>query len=417
MAEAAARRARHPFHLMLKPAGAACNLDCEYCYYLSKQAYYHGSDLRMSEETLSRVTDAYLQANPAQEVVFGWQGGEPLLAGLEFFRAAVALQQRHARPGQRVLNALQTNGTLITGKWAEFFAAHHFLVGLSIDGPPELNDRYRRDRGGGPSYARTVRGLRALQEHGVECNALATVNRTNVEYPLQVYHHLLGLGFRHLQFVPVVERQSPNTAHLPQPRGGVTKGGWSKCALSRKVTPWSVRPEQLGEFLCVIFDHWTRHDVGEVFVQTFESALNVWLGRAPTQCVFAQTCGQALAVEHNGDLYACDHFVYPEYLRGQVTPDTLATLVDGAAQQAFGQAKAELSEECRHCRVLLLCGGDCPKHRLRVSAEGKPISYLCPAYRRFFAHSAGVLGAMAAEIRAGRPADNVMEVLRLGAGG
>lgn len=391
-----APRARHPFHLMLKPAGAACNLACEYCYYLAKQAYYPGSGLRMGEETLAAITSAYLAVHPGPEVVFGWQGGEPLLAGLAFFRKAVALQEQCARPGQRVLNTLQTNGTLVTDEWAEFFAAHAFLVGVSIDGPPDLHDHYRRDRGGGPSHARAVAGLRVLQQRGVECNALATVNRMNVEHPLRVYRHLLDLGFRHLQFIPVVERQSPE---------------------SRKVTPWSVRPEPLGEFLCTILDHWARHEVGEVFVQTFESALNVWLGRGPTQCVFAQTCGHALAVEHTGDLYACDHFVYPECLRGPVAPETLAALVEGEAQQAFGQAKADLSRDCRDCRALPLCGGDCPKHRLRLATDGLPISYLCPAYRRFFTHSAEVLGAMAAEIRAGRPASNVMEVLRLGARG
>jgi uncharacterized protein len=389
-----APRARHPFHLMLKPAGAACNLACEYCYYLAKQAHYPGSGLRMSEETLAQITTAYLAAHPGPEVVFGWQGGEPLLAGLELFRTALALQQQHAHPGQRVLNTLQTNGTLVTEEWAEFFAAHGFLVGVSTDGPPDLHDRYRHDRGGGPSYVRAARGLRTLQQHGVEVNALATVNRTTAEHPLRVYHHLLDLGFRHLQFIPIVERQSP---------------------ASRKATPWSVRPEPLGEFLCAIFDHWARHDVGEVFVQTFESALNVWLGRAPTQCVHASVCGHALAVEHTGDLYACDHFVFPEHRRGHVTPETLAALVAGEAQQAFGQVKADLPEECRACQARPLCGGDCPKHRLRLGADGKPLSYLCPAYRRFFGHTAEVLSAMAGEIRAGRSAAGVMEILRLGA--
>ncbi len=392
---APARQTRYPFHLMLKPAGAACNLACEYCYYLAKQAYYPGSNMRMSEETLRLVTAAYLEANPAQEVVFGWQGGEPLLAGLEFFRKAVALQREHARPGQRVLNTLQTNGTLVTDEWAEFFSAHSFLVGVSIDGPPDLHDRYRRDRNSGPSYERVLAGLNVLQRHGVECNVLATVNRENVGHPLRVYHHLLDLGFRHLQFIPVVERQLPE---------------------SRKVTPWSVRPEPLGEFLCTIFDYWARHDVGEVFVQTFESALNVWLDRGPTQCVFTPVCGHALAVEHNGDLYACDHFVFPEHLRGRVRPETLAALVESTEQKAFAQAKAQLAEECWRCRVLPLCGGDCPKHRLRLTADGSPISYLCPAYRRFFAHSADVLAAMAGEMQAGRPASNVMEVLQVGNG-
>jgi len=382
--------ASRPFHLMIKPAGPACNLACAYCYYLEKASHYPGSSLRMGDETLARVTAAYLQANPAPEVVFGWQGGEPLLAGLEFFRRAVELQAQHARPGQRAVNALQTNATLVTDEWAAFFVEHDFLVGISVDGPPELHDRYRLDRAGHPTYGRAVAGLRVLQRHGVECNALVAVNRANAEHPLAVYRHLTGLGFQHLQFIPVVERQSP---------------------AARKVTPWSVRPEAFAAFLCEIFDHWARTDVDRVFVQLFESALSVWSGGLPTVCVFAPACGSALAVEHNGDLYACDHFVSPEYLRGQVALDALGSLVEGNDQRAFGLAKAHLPEQCRRCPVRRFCGGDCPKHRLRLAQDGQPISYLCASYRTFFTHSAQVLEAMAQELRAGRPAANVMRAL------
>jgi len=383
-----------PFHLIIKPAGARCNLACTYCYYREKAAYYPGSDFRMDDETLERVTSAYLQAHPTAEVTFGWQGGEPLLMGLDFFRRALEFQAKHARPGQRAVNTIQTNGILISDEWASFFAEHHFLVGISIDGPPALHDHYRRDRQGRTSYERVAAGLRALQRCGVEHNALVTVNRANAERPLEVYRHLTGLGLEHLQFIPVVE--------------------WESQA-NRKVAPWSVRPAALGSFLCGILDYWARHDVGKVFVQIFESALAVWMGGSASLCVFAPTCGLALAVEHTGDLYACDHFVYPEYLRGQVAPGTLESLVDGPEQRAFGLAKADLGEECRRCSVLRLCWGDCPKHRARFAEGGKPISYLCSAYRRFFTHSAKVLEAMAGEIRAGRPAANVMEVLRLGA--
>ena len=384
--------ASKPFHLMVKPVGAACNLACEYCYYLDKTALYPGSRLRMDGETLEEVTAAYLAVHPAGEVVFGWQGGEPLLRGLDFYKRAVDLQAGYARPGQRVVNALQTNATLVTDEWAAFFAEHRFLLGLSIDGPPELHDHYRRDRAGAPTYERVATGLRILQRHRVDCNALVTVNRANSQHALPVYRHLTGLGFEHVQFIPVVERRSP---------------------VRRKVSPQSVRPEDLGTFLCQVFDYWARHDVGRVFVQVFESALNVWLGRPPSLCVFAPTCGRALAVEHNGDLYACDHFVYPEYARGRLTRAELVSLVDGEAQAAFGEAKADLSERCRLCPQLRFCGGDCPKHRLRLGGDGKPISYLCPAYHRFFAHSAEVLRAMAEEVRAGRPAAGVMEVLAL----
>jgi uncharacterized protein len=240
-----------------------------------------------------------------------------------------------------------------------------------------------------------IAGLSALQRHQVDCNALVTVNRANAEHPLEVYRHLTGLGFEHLQFIPIVE----HAQHRPK--------------RDRKVAAWSVRPAPFGRFLCEIFDYWARHDVGRVFVQTFESALAVWLGAPPSLCVFAPTCGSALAVEHTGDVYACDHYVYPEYLRGQAAQGTLENLVEGFEQRAFGLAKADLSEDCRQCSVLSFCWGDCPKHRIRMAGDGKPISYLCSAYRTFFAHSAEVLKAMAHEIGAGRSPQNVMEVLGL----
>jgi uncharacterized protein len=380
-----------PFHLLIKPSGAACNLACEYCFYLEKTAYYPQSHFRMDEATLERVTEAYLQTNPAAEVTFGWQGGEPLLLGVDFFRTALALQRKHLRPGQRVTNALQTNGTLITEEWAEFFKANDFLVGVSIDGPAALHDRYRHDRGGKPTHAKVVAGIQTLQQHAVEFNALVTVNRANADAPLDVYRHLTGLGIEHLQFIPIVERESPKKS---------------------KVTSWSVRPEAFGDFLCTVFQHWARHDVGRVFVQLFECALSVWMGGMPTLCVFQPTCGRALAVEHTGDLYACDHFVYPEHLRGQTTAETMRDLVDGPAQRAFGQEKAHLPTTCKRCPVLKFCHGDCPKHRLRDGGDA-PLSYLCPAYQRFFTESAEILQAMAFELRAGRPAFGVMEMLQL----
>lgn len=367
----------YPFHLMIKPAGPACNLDCSYCYYTGKAGMYPGAT-RMDETTLERVTAAYLQANPDGEVIFSWQGGEPLLMGLDFFRQAILLQQRHARPGQRVQNALQTNGTLVTSEWAGFLAENQFLVGVSLDGPAAVHDRYRVDRGGHPTHAKVIAGLQLLLHHEVEVNALVTVNRHNMTRPLEVYRHLTEQGLRHLQFIPIVERTGPG---------------------SHKLAPWSVRPEGYGNFLCSIFDYWVRHDVGRVFVQLFESALGVWLHHRPGLCVFEPVCGRALVAEHNGDLYACDHFVYPEYRRGEVTSDSLAGLVDSPQQRAFGQAKADLSVDCRRCPVLPYCNGDCPKHRVHHARDGKPISVLCPAYRRFFTHSGPVLQRMAREIR------------------
>ncbi len=385
------KHAKQPFHLMIKPTGAACNLACTYCYYLEKAQLYPGSSSRMDDETLERITAAYLQAHPASEVIFGWQGGEPLLMGVDFFRRALELQARYARPGQRVQNALQTNATLVTDEWARFFAEQQFLIGVSLDGPAELHDRYRLDYAGHASYPRVIAGLQTLLRHGVEVNALVTVNGANVQHPLPVYRHLTELGIQHLQFIPIVERETP---------------------ASRKLTPWSVRAQPFGDFLCAIFAQWARNDVGKVFVQLFESTLNVWLGGLPTMCVFGPTCGRALVAEHTGDLYACDHFVYPQYRRGAIAIDTLADLIDSPAQRAFGQSKADLSQQCRQCAVKVFCAGDCPKHRLRSGDDGKPISYLCPTYRQFFTESAEVFQAMATEIRAGRPATNVMDILQ-----
>lgn len=380
-----------PFHLMLKPAGSACNLACEYCYYLGKRALYPHGACRMDDATLERTIAGYLGAHPGGEVTFGWQGGEPLLMGREFFTRALDLQAQYTRPGQQVINAIQTNGTLVDDDWAEFFAARSFLVGLSVDGPAALHDRYRRAPGGDPSQARVIAGLRRLQQHQVDYNLLVTVNRGNADHPREVYDYLVELGAEHLQFIPIVERERPG---------------------SRQVAPYSVRPGQYGAFLCGVFEEWVRRDVGRVFLQIVESTLNVWLGGPPTICVFSATCGRAMAVEHNGDVYACDHYVYPDYLRGNLCAEELPALVDSPTQRAFGLAKAELSGECRRCPVRPFCGGDCPKHRLRLAEDGKPISYLCPGLRQFFQHTAPVLQAMANEIRAGRPASNVMEVLQ-----
>jgi len=376
---------------MIKPAGPACNLACAYCFYLEKAALYPGKPTRMEDATLECVVAAYLGAHPGPKVTFAWQGGEPLLMGLDFFKRVIALQRQYARPDQRIENALQTNGILIDDHWAEFLAEHRFLVGISIDGPAELHDQYRRDRGGHPSHTRVLNAIRTLQRHEVAPNALATVNNVNVAHPLRIYRFLTGLGIEHLQFIPIVEAEKRGT---------------------RKVMPFTVRPEQCGHFLCTIFGEWSLNEVGKIFIQWFESALNVWLGGSPTLCIFAPTCGRAMAIEHNGDLYACDHFVYRDCLRGNFTPDTAKNLVDGYAQSTFGAAKADLSGQCRNCPVLRFCGGDCPKHRLHLGKDGKLLSYLCPALKAFFTHSAPVLQAMAGEIRAGRPASNVMAVLQ-----
>lgn len=376
---------------MIKPAGPTCNLACEYCYYLDKAQYYPGSSLRMDYETLERVTAAYLQAHPGPEVTFGWQGGEPLLMGRDFYRRALELQAKYRLPGQQVTNAMQTNGTLIDEQWADFFAENHFLIGISLDGPPELHDRHRKDRAGQGSHPRVLAGLRQLQQRKVDYNVLVTVNRTNAEEPLKVYRYLRELGIEYLQFIPIVEREAPN---------------------SRKVTNWTTRPQPFGDFLCTVFDEWVRNDVGSIFVQIFESALSVWMGGPPTICVFSATCGRAAIVEHSGELYACDHFVYPEHRRGIVeSAETLTAMMDSPEQQAFGLEKANLPTECLRCPVRRFCWGDCPKHRLRKTEDGKMISYLCPAYHQFFTQTAPILQAIASMIRAGRPAQEIMAIL------
>ena len=367
-----------PFHLMIKPTGARCNLACSYCYYREKAAYYPGSRLMMDDATLERVTAAYLRAHPPGEVVFGWQGGEPLLAGVDFYRRALRLQAKYRQPKQQVLNALQTNGTLINDEWASFFAQHNFLIGISIDGPAAMHNAYRRMLGGQASYGAVVTGLEKLRRRRVEYNVLTTVHPENQHHPLEVYHHLRELGFRYVQFIPIVEREAPG---------------------SRQLTPWSVDPHAYGQFLWAIFAEWAGRDVGKISVQLFDSALSTLVHGHPTLCVFQPTCGRALVVEHSGDLYACDHFVYPEHLRGAVTPETLDALINGDAQGAFGEAKNDLSRQCRLCPVLAFCGGDCPKHRIRPALDGKPISYLCPAYRHFFLHSQPKLAQIASAVK------------------
>ena len=375
------------FHLMTKPVGAICNLDCVYCYYLEKEALYAGgaSRFRMDDAVLERYVRDYIAAQAGPEVTFSWQGGEPTLLGLGFYERALEFQRQYAG-GKTVHNTLQTNGTLLNDEWAAFLKRSGFLVGLSVDGPPQVHDAFRTDKGGAPTHERVMRGLAALQRGGVEYNILTTVNAQNVRDPLGLYRYLKTLGSPFLQFIPVVERADPA---LPE------------------VTPHSVPAEAFGEFLCCIYDEWVRHDVGQVFVQYFDSALASFMGLGGSMCVFAPTCGNALALEHNGDVYACDHFVSPEYLLGNLTELPLADLVNSPAQVAFGQAKLrDLPAACRSCDVRFACHGDCPKHRF-----GGEVSHLCAAYQRFFRHVAPTMRFMASELRSRRSPAGVMRAL------
>jgi uncharacterized protein len=386
---------------MVKPRGPICNLDCAYCYYLSKKALYPDSDFRMSEDMLETFTRQYIEAQQAREVTFGWQGGEPLLMGLDFFRRAVELQETYRKPGMRVVNALQTNGTLLDDAWCRFFKEHGFLVGLSLDGPRELHDAYRVDKRGQPTFERVMEGLALLKKHQVAFNILTCVHAANADHALSVYRFQRDeVGTSFIQFIPIVERK----------RGRETRTGFRE---GKKVTERSVTGHQYGQFLIQVFDEWVIRDVGQVFVQIFDVALAACLGRPPGLCLFDQTCGRAMALEHNGDLYACDHFVEPRYKLGNIQETPLAQLAGSRRQRRFGLAKREpLPKCCRECEVRFVCNGGCPKNRLLPAEEGEPdLNYLCEGYKAFFMHIERPMRMMAAALRMGKPATVVMEIL------
>jgi uncharacterized protein len=373
---------------MLKPRGPVCNLACDYCYYLDKVHLYPGSNFRMTNVVLDSFTRQYIQAQSVPEVVFGWQGGEPLLMGIDFFREAMACQRKYRRAGMRVLNTLQTNGTLLTDEWATFLRAHDFLVGLSLDGPQPMHDVYRRDKGGAGSFERAMDGLGLLHKRGVAVNILACVHSANANHPLQVYHFLRDEAeARFIQFIPIVQRTCLAAGGQGRPRGDS-----------------SVSPDQYGRFLISVFNEWLQHDVGQVSVQIFDVALGAWMQRGPGLCTFEPTCGLAMALEHNGDLYACDHFVAPGFRLGNILETPLVQLVASAQQQRFGQGKRDtLPAQCLDCEVRFACNGGCPKNRLDAGGgDRQGINYLCPAYRAFFRRVDRPMSVMADCLRTGR---------------
>lgn len=375
------QRAPRPFSLMAKPVGPRCDLACRYCYYLDTAALYPDrASWRMSDEVLEAYVRQYLACAGPGEVSFVWQGGEPTLLGLDFYRRALRLQRRHSRPGQRVQNALQTNGGALDEAWCAFLARAGFLVGLSMDGRAEHHDPYRRDRQGRPSHARASRALDLLQRHGVAFNVLCTVHRANANQPLQVYRYLHARGVRHLQLIPIVKRAAA---------GGVD--------------PISVRPGQWGDFLSAIFDLWTQRHTGQVFIPQFEAMLAAELGLPPAFCVSAETCGRALVLEHNGDLYSCDHFVSAGHLLGNITRTPLAELVGSDQQEAFGRRKhTSRPSACRSCTVGYYCQGGCPRNRIvDVGEGGRRLNYLCGGYKRFFQHARPTVARMAWALRRG----------------
>ena len=390
--------ARVPFHVLAKPTGPICNLDCEYCFFLSKEALYPGDRFRMSDDLLAEYLRQYIGAQPDGEVTVAWQGGEPTLMGVDFFRRALAVAESVARPGQQLLHTIQTNGTLLTDEWCELLARHRFLVGISIDGPPELHDRYRVDKRGGPTSDKVLRGLALLQAHGVDVNVLCTVHAANQDRPLNVYRYFRDdLGLTFIQFIPIVER--------------VNETGYQE---GDTVTDRSVDPVAWGAFLEAVFDEWVVRDVGTVYVQMFDAALASWCDLPSTLCIFRKTCGDALALEHNGDLYSCDHFVEPAHLLGNIATTTMVELVASPQQRAFGQAKEDtLPAYCRSCDVRFACNGECPRNRFTRTPDGEAgLNYLCAGYKSFFTHVDGPMRLMAQLLRSGRYADEVRDVFR-----
>jgi uncharacterized protein len=385
------------FHVLAKPAGARCNLACRYCFYLPKAGIYPGGSFRMSDDLLEEFLRQYIEAQQVPAVTVAWQGGEPTLTGLDFYRRSVELAERIARPGMQLSYTIQTNGTLLDDAWCAFFKEHNVLVGISIDGPQELHDAYRVDQRGRGTFDRVMAGLSCLQEHGVAYNILCAVHAANEGHPLDVYRFFRDeAGAQFLQFIPIVER-----AIVTGSRGGDS------------VTDRTVNPAGWGRFLCTVFDEWVRRDVGEVFVQHFDTALAAWAGHPPGLCTFAPTCGGAVALEHNGDLYSCDHFVDPDHLLGNILQTPLAELVASEEQRRFGRDKQDtLPRVCRACPVLFACHGECPRNRFVLTPDGEPgLNYLCEGYRIFFAHADGPMRIMADLIRRGRYADEVMTVL------
>jgi len=399
----------NPLYVMLKPASSLCNLNCKYCYYLEKGHIYRSgkSDgpLIMSDEMLERFTKQYIEAQTQPHVMFSWHGGEPLMRPISFYEKALRLQRQYAS-GHIIDNCIQTNGTLLTDEWCTFLRRNHFLVGISIDGPQEFHDLYRRARNGGPSFQKVMRGIRLLNKHGVEWNAMAVVNDYNADYPLEFYGFFKHIGARYIQFSPIVERIMPHAdgRHLACP---ADNGQWS-------MADFSVGPEQYGRFLCTLFDEWVKNDVGSTFIQLFDSTLARWMGAQPGVCFMAETCGHAAVMEYNGDVYCCDHFVFPEYRLGNIRTSTLTGMMYSERQLNFGAAKtATLPRQCRECKWLSACNGGCPKDRFATTADGEQrLNYLCAAYRQFFAHVAPYMDFMRNELQNKRSPASVMEWAR-----
>lgn len=394
-----------PLYIMAKPAGSLCNLACKYCYYLEKSNLYQDNPKHiMSDELLEKFIKEYIEAQTMPQVLFAWHGGETLMRPISFYEKVISLQQKYAC-GRTVDNCIQTNGTLLNDDWCRFFHDNNWLVGISIDGPQEFHDEYRKNKQGKPSFVKVMQGISLLNKHHVEWNALAVVNDYNADYPLEFYHFFKQIGCRYIQFAPIVERILPHSdgRHLAAVNEGTEEG----------LADFSITPEQWGNFLCTIFDEWVREDVGEYFIQLFDATLANWVGSQPGICMLAKTCGHAGVMEFNGDVYSCDHFVFPEYKLGNIYTHSLVEMMYSERQLRFGKNKFDsLPSQCKECEFLFACNGECPKNRFMKTASGEPgLNYLCKGYFQFFKHVAPYMDYMKKELLAQRPPANVMEAV------
>lgn len=395
---------RNSFQTMAKPMGSVCNLNCTYCYYLEKEKLYEKSvTYRMNDKVLEVFVKQYIESQGTPEVTFVWQGGEPTMKGIEFYRRALEFQKKYAN-GKRIANAIQTNGTLLNDEWCLFLKEHNFLVGISIDGPQDIHDFYRVTKAGTPSFDKVMKGIGLLEKFKIEFNTLTVVNRNSAHYPSEIYRFLKEIGSTYIQFIPIVERKAKD----------ITKDGLALVlpdSSDALVTEWSVLPEDYGRFLTTIFDEWVRNDVGRHFVQLFDVTLANWIGQNSGLCVFNETCGDAMVVEHNGDVYSCDHFVYPKHLLGNIMETPLTMLANSPQQIKFGNLKRDsLPNYCLRCEYRFACHGECPKYRFDITPDGEPgLNYLCKAYKMFFAHVHPYMQFMGDELANRRPPANVME--------
>ena len=400
-------------HMMAKPIGPACNLNCEYCFYLEKDSLFpKGESMQMSDEVLAAYINKYITSQPTPEVEFVWHGGEPTLLKLDFFKRVIELQAPFA--GQKkIINNLQTNGILLDDEWCKFLKKHRFVVGISIDGPKEIHDRYRCDRSGSGSFDKAMRGLKLLQKHNVDYNVMACVARETAYQPLDVYHFFKEQGVEFIQFFPIIERMAGSHEaecglRLAEP------ASLDKDEANNQVTEWSVEPEPYGDFLIAIYDEWVRNDVGKTFVMNFEWAMNAWIGNPSPVCTFARQCGKSVIVEHDGDVYACDHSVYPQYKLGNILENDPMEMVEKSIAKGFGVSKeTALPRQCLECKVLNACWGGCPKHRFAKTYYDEPgLHYLCDGYRKFFLHIRKYLHAMTQLLANGYPASDIMKACK-----